>query len=283
MPYLFSGKRLATVLAAGLPLLLLVAVAAVERGQAFVAAPRVRVVVTTTMMGAAVADLAFDWCEPLPLYPSAGCPGHFDLTPRAMADVEDAALVLVHDYQEPLRARVAAAGRPWRSLPTTGTQALPGPYLDLCAEVARALAAAFPTHAPALQARLNDLRRTLPADANRHRQHAESVMRGRCCLVASFQSDFVTWVGARPAVTFDRSEEISLRDMDRLTKQSRSAGVTAIVGNEPWGDREARALGAALGIPWTLLGNYPDAAEPGAWLRLVQANCERLAGLAGDQ
>jgi ABC-type Zn uptake system ZnuABC Zn-binding protein ZnuA len=281
MPYLLPGKRVATVLAIGLLLLLLVAAA--NRGAASVASPRARVVVTTTMMGAAVADLAFDWCEPLPLYPSAGCPGHFDLTPRTMADVEDAALVLVHDYQEPLRVRVAAAGRPWRSLPTTGTQALPGPYLDLCAEVARALAAAFPIHAPALQARLDDLRRTLPADAERHRQHAELVVRGRCCLVATFQADFVFWAGGRPAVTFDRSEEVSLREMDRLARQSRAAGVTAIVGNEPWGDREARALGAALGVPWTLLGNYPEAAEPGAWLRLVRTNCERLVELAGDQ
>lgn len=281
MPYQFSGKRVATVLVAAWLLFFLGSAA--NRCEASVAAPRVRVVVTTTMMGAAVADLAFDWCEPLPLYPAAGCPGHFDLTPRSMAEVEDAALVLVHDYQEPLRARVAAAGRPWRALPTTGTQALPGPYLDLCAEVARALAAAFPAHAPALQSRLNDLRRTLPAEAERHRQRAESVVRGRSCLVASFQADFVTWTGARPVVTFDRSDEISLREMDRMTKQSRAARVVAIVGNEPWGDREARALGAALGVPWVLLGNYPEAAEPGAWLRLVQVNCDRLVDLAGDQ
>jgi ABC-type Zn uptake system ZnuABC Zn-binding protein ZnuA len=264
-------------------MLLLLLVAAAHGGEASGATPRVRVVVTTTMLGAAVADLAFDWCEPLPLYPSAGCPGSFDLTPRAMAEVEDAALVLVHDYQDALRARVAAAGMPWRSLPTTGTQALPGPYLDLCAEVARALAAAFPIHAPALQARLDDLRRTLPADAERHRQLATSVVRGRSCLVASFQSDFVTWAGARAAVTFDRSEEISLREMDRLSRQSRSVGVTAVVGNEPWGDREARALSAALKVPWTLLGNYPDAAEPGAWLRLLRVNCERLVELAADE
>jgi hypothetical protein len=281
MPYQFLGKRVGAGLVAGLSLLLLVAAA--HGGEASVATPRVRVVVTTSMMGAAVADLAFDWCEPLPLYPSAGCPGHFDLTPRTMAKVEDAALVLVHDYQEPLRARVAATGRPWRSLPTTGTQALPGPYLDLCAEVARVLAAIFPAHAPALQSRLDDLRRTLPVDAGRHRVRAAAVMRGRSCLVAGFQSDFVTWAGARAAVTFDRSEEISLREMDRLTRQSRLAGVTAVVGNEPWGDREARALGAALGVPWILLGNYPDVAEPGAWLRLVRANCERLVELAGDQ
>ena len=271
----------APVLAAGMLLLLLVAPA--HGVEAVGATPRARIVVTTTMLGAAVADLAFDWCEPVPLYPSAGCPGNFDLTPRAMAEVEDAALILVHDYQDALRARVAAAGRPCRSLPTTGTQALPGPYLDLCADVARALAAAFPTHAPALQARLDDLRRTLPADAERNRQRAKSVVRGRSCLVASFQSDFVAWAGARPAVTFDRSEEISLREMDRLSRQSRSLGVTAVVGNEPWGDREARALSTALKVPWTLLGNYPDAAEPGAWLRLVRVNCARLAELAADE
>jgi hypothetical protein len=200
-----------------------------------------------------------------------------------MAEVEDAALVLVHDYQKSLRARVAATGRPWRSVTTTGTQTLPGPYLDLCPEVARALAVAFPAHAPTLQARLNDLRRTLPLAVQRHRERAAAVVSGRSWLVAGYQIEFVTWVGARPTVTFDRSDEISLREMDSLTKRSRSAGVTAVVGNEPWGDREARALGAALGVPWTLLGNYPEAAEPGAWLRLVQANCERLVELAGDQ
>jgi ABC-type Zn uptake system ZnuABC Zn-binding protein ZnuA len=277
----FLESRIRLDLVAGFLGLLLSASA--SHGQAAGSPPRVRVVVTTTMMGAAVADLAFDWCEPLPLYPAAGCPGQFDLTPRTMAEVEDAALVLVHDYQEPLRVRIAAAGRPWRSVPTTGTQALPGPYLDLCAEVARALAGAFPTHATELQARLDALRRTLPGEAERDRQRAASVMRGRSCLAATFQSDFVAWVGGRAAVTFDRSEEISLRELDRIARQARAAGVTAVVGNEPWGDREARALGTTLNVPWTLLGNYPDLSEPGAWLRLVRANCEKLVELAGDQ
>ncbi len=245
--------------------------------------PRVRIVVTTTMLGAAVADLASDWGAAVPLLPAAGCPSLFDLTPRAMASVEDADLVLIHDYQEAVRPRIAGAGRPCRTLPSAGTQALPGPYLDLCAEVARALAAAFPAHAPALQLRLDALRRTLPAAAEQHRRRAESAVRGRPYLVASYQSDFVAWAGARAAVTFDRAEEISLREMDRLARESRAAGVRAVVGNEQWGDREARALGAALGVPWTLLSNYPESVEPGAWLRLVQANCDRLVELAGDQ
>lgn len=272
-----TRRRVTTRLSVGFCLLLLVL--GVGHAAPGDASPRVRVVVTTSMMGAAVTELAYDWCEPVPLYPSTGCPGQFDLTPRAVAAVEDAALVLVHDYQESLRARIAATRKPWRSVPTTGTQALPGPYLDLCAEVARALAGAFPAHAAALQARLDDLRRTLPAEAEPYRLRAEAVVRGRSFLVASFQSDFVTWAGGRPAVTFDRSDEISLREMDRLTRRCRATDVTAIVGNEPWGDRETRALGAALGVPWTLLGNYPDTAGPGAWLRLVQANCEKLAEL----
>jgi hypothetical protein len=271
------GLRL---LSLGLLLPLLAADALADVGKVL---PRVRVVVTTSMMGAAVADLAFDWCEPVPLYPAAGCPGQFDLTPRAMAAVEDASLVLVHDYQESLQARIAATGKPWRSLPSTGTQALPGPYLDLCADAARALAGAFPEHAGALQTRLDELRRTLPAGAEPYRLRAESAVRGRSFLVATFQSDFVKWAGGRAAVTFDRSDEIPLREMDRLARHSQAARVTAVVGNEPWGDREVRALGAALGVPWTLLGNYPDTTGPGAWLRLVQANCEKLAELTRDR
>ena len=65
-----------------------------------------RVVVTTTLIGAAVSDVAGDWCRVDVLIPPAGCPGHFDIGPQALAALQGAALIMRHDYQQHLEARL---------------------------------------------------------------------------------------------------------------------------------------------------------------------------------
>ena len=42
-------------------------------------------------------------------------------------------------------------------------------------------------------------------------------------------------------------------------------------------------MAGELRVPWTLLGNYPEESAPGAWVRLLRANVDRLAELAGDE
>ena len=141
----------------------------------------VRVVVTTSMIGAAVSDLAGEWCRVDVLIPPAGCPGHFDIGPQALAALQGAALILRHDYQAYLEARLidgqGSADR-FVSLTTTGSQTLPEPYLDLCAQAARALGARFPERKASLDASLDSLRVRVLEGAKRVSAQSRPRLRG---------------------------------------------------------------------------------------------------------
>ncbi len=248
-------------------------------------ASRPLVVVTSTLLGAAIADVAGDAVEILTLIPAQGCPGHYDVTPKALADVAAARMTMVHDYQRPLgeKLRGGDPGRVIVALPTRGTQTLAEPYLALCREVAAHLAEAFPARGDTIRIRLRRLDGRVREESSRQQNRAEAAVGGRPLLVASYQEDFVVWAGARAEVLFERAEETSLKGIDEVVRRARRARVQGVAGNLQWGDREARALASELKVPFVILSNYPDAPEAGAWLRLLRDNVDRLVSLPGDQ
>lgn len=243
------------------------------------------VLVSSTMLGAAAADLCGERLQIRTLVPAQGCPGHFDLTPRAMVEASEARLVLVHDYQTVLGERLRG-GDPHRdvvAVPTTGTQTLPEHYLALCRQTAAALIERLPGEADSIVFRLRRLEVTIPEVAARELVRARARVGDRPLVVARMQADFAVWAGAKPAVLFDAMEDTSLRELDAIVSDGRRRRVSGLIGNRQWGDREARAVAGELRIPWTLLGNYPEESAPGAWVRLLRANVDRLAELAGDE
>lgn len=248
------------------------------------AAGKSRIVVTSTMLGTALAELASDLVEVVTLIPAQGCPGHYDITPKALADVAAARATFVHGYQRHLGDRLGGnGGRPVHYIAAGGAQTLAGPYLGLCAELAAALIELFPAEKDTLQSRLVRLEEDVRAASARQQERAMAAVRDRPLCVARYQKEFVTWAGARPAVLFDRAEETSLKEVDALVGRARGAGVRGVVGNLQWGDREARAFAGELDVPFVILSNYPESSEPGAWLRLLRDNVDRLVSLSGDE
>lgn len=241
-------------------------------------------VATTTMLGAAVSELAGDWSRLEVLIPGEGCPGHFDLAPGDLQTLRRAALVLRHDYQGTMQQRLEAAGTtvPFVALPTRGTQTLPENFLALCADLAGELAKSFPDRAAAIEHALDSTRTRVGRLAERELARSRPRLHGVPLLVASFQSDFVSWAGAEVVSEFEPAEEASLADLKATVERARANGARGVVGNLQWGDREVRSLGESLGRPVVLLSNFPADTRPGAYARLLRSNLEQLYLLLGD-
>jgi ABC-type Zn uptake system ZnuABC Zn-binding protein ZnuA len=243
-------------------------------------------VVSTTMIGSALDDLAADWIRPIVLIPAEGCPGHFDLGPQALADLQRAVLILRHDYQGFLEDGLQAARRPGQRagvLATSGPQTLPEHYIALCTQLAAILGQMYPERSPELRLRLGDIQDRVKALGMNERGRAGAKIKGMPLLVASFQSEFVDWAGGKVVSTFDRGEEMSLDQMISLIKLAKDERVAGVVGNLQWGDREVQSISQSLKVPGVVLSNYPAAADARGFDKLLRSNVSRLVFLIGDE
>jgi len=248
---------------------------------------RPHVVVGTSMIESIVRGLAGDALEVHRLAPPGQCPGHFDMKPADLEAVARSRLLLRHDYQGHLDAKLreVCGGRQIVSLPTTGPQTIPRHYLALCRAVKDALVAAFPGLSQELDANFGRLQAKVAAAAQ-EAQRLAVPLRGRVVVVSSFQAEFCEWLGLKVAAQFDLEQEMSPRDLERAIGAGRRAGARAVVCNLQRGEREGKAIAQRLGVPVVVLSNYPlEPRSEDAYRRLLLGNVRRLLdalGAAGD-
>lgn len=244
--------------------------------------PRVRIVTTTTMIGAAVADLAGDWTEITVLTPPSACPGQIDVGPKQVEALHHADLILRHDYEIFLDQRLRALEidpKRFMLVGTTGQQNLPDGYVSLCAQVSEILSARFPDHAVTVRRQQAEVARRVRLLGRREGARVHDHLKGKQLVVATFQTGFVGWAGGAVAGTFDQGDDMSLDRVKDLMTTAVEQHVIWVVGNLQWGDRALRSLSESLGVPGVNLSGYPASAEPGAFDRLLTGNVDQLISL----
>jgi zinc transport system substrate-binding protein len=235
------------------------------------------VVVTTSLLEAAVADYAAalpNDVRVVSLIPPGSCPGHFDLSPRAVPVLREARLVLRHDFQQSLDAQLRKLGGEGvnvRGIAAQGSLLVPANYAALSADTASALALVWPERKDALATRRDEVAKEAAA-------FGERVLSGPrpwadAPVVASVQQKaFCSWLGLRVVGTLERPDDTSPRELAALL------GVKAelVIGNLQSDAKAAEALAKRKGIPVVVFSNFPAAAENG-YQALVAANLKELA------
>ncbi len=233
----------------------------------------VTVMVTTSMLEAAVAELAPAGVEVVRLMPPGACPGHFDVRPGQVAAVRRADLLLRHPFQESFEEQLARAGAlsaPVATVGGGGSLLIPANYRLLLADVAAALA---PVAGPDLAARAEAAaRRTEVVESRLRRTTAGWV--GRPVIAAGMQAELCRWLGLEVVGTIGRPEEVSPRELEVLL----ALEPELVVANLQSGTRAAEVLAGRLGVPLAVLSNFPGSDGDGdGWEDLVEANLDRLA------
>jgi zinc transport system substrate-binding protein len=235
------------------------------------------VVAGSAMIAAAVRGLADEQRVALvELQPPGACPGHFDLSPQLLRRVRRAALVIHHDYQQQLAARLAAADDGPRFLPiqSDGSLCLPEHQRALLGHLATALE---PLLDPAgrqemrwRRAKLEEEIRVVAAEI----AAAAGQWADRPVVASGMQREFVERLGLRVVAELRRPEALGPRDWARM----RGAGAALVIGNLQSDAAAAQALAKQAGLPVVVLSNFPGAEGFGAdYAALVRANLGRIA------
>ena len=246
--------------------------------------PRPQIVVTTTTIGSAVAEMTGNWADLLVLTPASAPPGQFALGPQETVALQRASLVLRHDYEIFLDASLRTAGIGPKKLMlvvSEGGPDVPGNYLSLLAQVSEILSLYFPDQAASI-------RRSYATASGRIRRlamvelaRAQAAVGEKALMVASAQTDFVAWAGGQAALTFGPGEDLSSDHLKEIMATAVEEHVVGVVGDRQWDERLTGTLTAALGVPAVSPGSYPAAAAPRSYDELLRGNVDLLVSLAG--
>lgn len=268
---ILSAKRLI------LPAAILVPLAAVVLLRPGSAAAPAAVVVTTSMLERAIEELdaAAAGVEVVRLVPPGACPGHFDLSPRAIPVLRSATAIVRHDYQQFLEsklvemevvdARVVVAEIDGSLLVPEHYASLVRRMADIFSELVPERTAEFAAAADRVEVRLGVLGAEI--------RQRPSPWRGAEVIASVRQAEFSRWLGLEVLAEIGRAEDVSPRELERLL----GLRPALVVANLQEGPRAAAVLAERLEVPLVVFSNFPGADGYGnGYDHLLRSNLERL-------
>jgi zinc transport system substrate-binding protein len=241
------------------------------------AATSTSIVVTTSMLEEAVRDLgdAADGVNVVRLVPPGSCPGHFDLSPRAVPSLRSANAIVRHDFQGFLESKLLDMGVEDATVlvaEADGSLLVPSNYVALVRRMAGILAELLPERREALTAAAGDVGRRV--------ERLEGLLRSRPApwrgtpVIASFQqAAFSRWLGLDVVAEIGRPEDLTPRDLEQLLGHRPAL----VVGNLQEGLQSASTVADRLAVPLVVFSNFPGADGYGdRYDELLSSNLERL-------
>ncbi len=237
-----------------------------------------KVVVTTTLIEAAVRDLMGPGVEVVRLLPPGSCPGHFDLEPGQVADMASARLFIRHDYQAGLDMGISKSGLDTGrvvSLASLPAFTIPSNYVAMCAELTDRLVREWPEKEDLIRQGLQSIQ-SQAVDTEQSSRLQTERLRERKVLCARYQNDFCRWIGLNIVAVFDAGTDESAWQLNRAVNMAKTAGAEAVIGNLQWGPQHLKALSEAADLPGIMLSNFPESGREGAYWALVAKNVGAL-------
>jgi hypothetical protein len=235
------------------------------------------VVVTTSMLEEAVRALgeAAAGVDVVRLIPPGSCPGHFDLSPRAVPSLHEADAIVRHHYQGYLEEQIVDLGVEDVAVivaETEGSLLVPLNYAGLVRSLADILVGLLPERGEELMSAANDVSIRM-VELEGEIRDRPAPWRRAPVIVSFQQAGFSRWLGLDVVAEIGRPEDLTPREFERLM-QLRPA---LVVGNLQEGLQSAATVAERMSVPLAVFSNFPDAAGYGeGYDELLLNNLERL-------
>ncbi|MGI5922440.1 MAG: metal ABC transporter substrate-binding protein [Lentisphaeria bacterium] len=226
-----------------------------------------RVLCTTTQLGAATTAIGDNDVAVTTIIPFGVCPGHFDLSPRQAEKLRQADMVFFHGYERFLTT--LAAGMPdmaVQRVEVAGNWMIPAVHRQGASVLTELLSAKRPERREQFAARLAQYLRDIDA-AVAAQAPIVAALRDRPVLCAAMNSDVVADLGCAVAGVFPRDEELSAQRLAALISTGKKAHVSLVIDNLQSGGKGGATIARELGVPLVVLTNFPTSEGYPATLR----------------
>lgn len=245
------------------------------------AAAQPTVVATHAVLGEFAQVVGGTVIQVVTIIPSGFCPAHYDLRPSDLAAVSQASLVLYSGFEpwmDTLLAAVGSAAHPAQTVALSGDWNTPKDAESQVDAIAIALgkllpqdADIFAANAAAYKQKLATLGEDLLAQAQA--LHASDIP----VITMAWQAPFVSWLGFPIVTTYGLPENLSLKDLVKLTQDGRNGNARLVIDNLQSGVSFGAKLAYEIGAIHVVLSNFPGAMPNTATvLDLFRENAQSL-------
>lgn len=214
------------------------------------------VVVTSTVLGSIVEDLAGDQVEVQVILNPALCPAHQDLKPSDVELVSRAELLLYHGFEPFVDRLVEAAGNktvavkvggPWNTF-----EALKGKYRNISEILTEYLGLD-------VSGRLEDCLQAIDRAENEILSSIGELEPSRInVIVMAWQADFVKSLGFNVVATYPPPERMSTGYISNLVSVGTEKNVQMVIDNLQSGVDVGREVANRIGAVHVILTNFPE-------------------------
>jgi zinc transport system substrate-binding protein len=239
------------------------------------------VIASTTMIASVAREIAGDRIEVTSLVPAGMCPGHFDIKPRQMEDIEKADLFMYHGWESWLPKIIEAAGGDLQvaEIGIEGNWMVPEIHIDALDSVLDILVWLDPLNDDLYRERALVYENSVLGEARSLCDLFEEYQ-DTPVICSELQAEFLGWAGFDVLATYDRAEDISPKTMEYLIETGRRNHVTLVADNLQSGPRVGERIADEIDAEHVILTNFP---LNGSYLKAIEDNAKALTEKLQDR
>ncbi len=233
----------------------------------------VRVICTTTLIESAVKAIGEDHVSVTTIIPFRVCPGHFDLTPKEMAQIKTGDLFVAHGFEQFLQklARDLGSDVPIVRVSVQENWMTPSAYREAVKNICDILCAHAPHLSEFFRQNANRYNVVIVREEERIRREF-APLQALPVVCSAKNASFLRWLGLNVVATFPSYEEISAKDLGEVVFAGKRRGARCVFDNLQSSGRVGRTIATELGVPLVMLSNFP-AGQPPCYLLTLRENC----------
>ncbi len=234
----------------------------------------ISIVASTTMIEAVVKAICGATVTVQALVPGGMCPGHFDIKPRQMQEIERSDLFLYHGWEHwlPKVTQATGLGTQIVGIDIAGEWMVPDVHVQAIHSVRGLMISLRPEQEAYYRERALKYENSVLEEAQTicrtFGPHGDTPV-----ICSELQADFLTWAGFDVLGTYRRAESMTPRIMEDLIATGRLHKVRLVVDNRQSASSVGAGSAREIGAEHVVLTNFP---VDGSYLDALRNNVKTL-------
>jgi zinc transport system substrate-binding protein len=233
---------------------------------------KLKVICTTSDLSSMVLAIGKDKVTVNNIIPFGMCPGHSDITPREVSQIQNADLVLANGFESFLSDIISSNELKIIKLETKENLMVPANHIKTARKIAAILTDTKPDLKNFFQQNCVDYIRKIN-ETETELLNKLTAIRNKDVICASMNKDFVEWLGGIVVAVFPRDENISLKNINDIIADARSNHPVLVIDNLQSSGKVGQSIADELTLPLIILSNFP---EDNDYLKTLQHNCHKI-------
>ncbi len=208
-----------------------------------------------------VKDLCGNQTNIISLVPPGMCPGHFDIQPSQVQQLNKCKVLLLFDFQSRIGdalSRIQERGLNIYNIEVPEGLCLPETYLAIARSVADALSQDNPSRRVEFDRRLELIENRLSVLGSEiHTKMEQSGLKNAAVLVSGHQAVFAEWLSLEVIATFSGSDIETPTGINESLRKTKGKDIKLVIANQQEGTELAAALAQRLNAKMVAFSNFP--------------------------